>query len=71
MRYKVVEGSQSCHCCFDATVVDTTRPVMIGGSQYDGQFEAVCESFDTADAQLICDALNRADEKDLHKTNNL
>ena len=23
-RYKVVGGSQSAHCCFDATVVDTT-----------------------------------------------
>ncbi len=30
-RYLVVEGSQSSHCCFGVTVVDTTRPVIIGG----------------------------------------
>lgn len=58
MRYKVVEGSQSCHCCFDATVVDTTRPVWINGEQYQDQFESVCESFEKDDAIRICEALN-------------
>jgi len=57
-RYKVVDGSQSCHCCFSETVVDTTKPVMIGGKHYESQYEAVCECFDAADAKLICDALN-------------
>ena len=58
MKYKIVPGSQSCHCCFDFTVVDTSRPVMIRGEQYNGQFEPVCECFGEEDAKLICDALN-------------
>lgn len=58
VRYKVVEGSQSCHCCFDYTVVDTHNPVMIGGRQYRDQFEQVCECFYEVDANMICDALN-------------
>lgn len=49
MRYQVVVGSQSCHCCFEATGVDTSRP------------NTVCECFSMEDAQLICDALNAKD----------
>lgn len=56
----------SADCCFDATVVDTTKPEIIGGQRYkgiDGQlyYEIVCECFSLEDAQLICDALNAAD----------
>lgn len=57
-RFKVVDGSQSAHCCFEATVVDTTNPVMIAGKHYENQYEALCETFDHADADLICAALN-------------
>jgi hypothetical protein len=57
-QYKVVDGSQSCHCCFSETVVDTTKPAMIGGKHYESQYEAVCECFEADDAKLICDALN-------------
>lgn len=57
-RYKVVEGSQSAHCCFEATVVDTTKPVMIGGKQYKDQFDAVCECFDYSEAERIAQAMN-------------
>lgn len=57
-RYKVVKGSQSAHCCFDATVVDTTKPIMISGEHYKDQYEAVCECFEETDAQTVCDALN-------------
>lgn len=46
MRYQVIEGSGTGHCCFGATVVDTSRP------------NTVCECFSMKDAQLICDALN-------------
>ncbi len=60
-RYKVVDGSQSAHCCFVSTVVDTTKPVMIGGEHYKGQFEPVCECFDEDAAKQIADALNRID----------
>ena len=66
MRYQIFNGSKSAHCCFDATVVDTTKPEIIGGQHYkgsDGQlhYETVCECFSLEDAQLICDALNAAD----------
>lgn len=60
-RYKVVEGSQSGHCCFDFTVVDTSQIVMIGGVPYPAvnpHFEAVCETFTREDADLIAKALN-------------
>lgn len=56
--YKVVEGSESAHCCFAYTVVDTSKPVIINGKQYDDQFEAVCETFEKEDAEKICNALN-------------
>lgn len=62
-RYKVVEGSQQGHgCCFDCTVVDTTKPVIIGGEHYEGrnglEYETVCETFGHEEADLICNALN-------------
>ena len=57
-RFKVVEGSQSEHCCFDATVVDTTRPVLIGDKQYLDHFEPMCECFERDDAERIAAALN-------------
>ena len=60
LRYRVVDGSQSAHCCFDATVVDTTKPVMIGGEHYNGQFEPICECFDVEDATHIAAAMNLA-----------
>lgn len=62
-RYIVVEGSQSCHCCFDFTVVDTDKPVLIDGKQYKGQYEAMCETFDRAEADTIAAALNASPTK--------
>lgn len=63
MRYKVVEGSQSRHCCFDATVIDTSDPVIMHGQHYNNQYREVCECFDIEDAELICEALNCLDGK--------
>ena len=61
-RYIIIEGSQSAHCCFDATVVDTMNPVIIGGKPYapDGvqEYKSVCECFEVSDAIAICDAMN-------------
>lgn len=56
-RYRVVNQSESAHCCFEATVVDTSRPQ----NYVDGDrqtYEAVCECFEMADAELIATALN-------------
>lgn len=62
-RYRIIQKSKSGHCCFQVTVVDTTRPEMVGGKQfeYDGelQYESVCECFDAQDAYWIAAALNR------------
>ena len=54
-RYKVIEGSESAHCCFEATVIDTHQPRMIADFQY---FKTVCECFDVESAELVCKALN-------------
>lgn len=61
MRYKIVDESQSVHCCFRKTVVDTTRPVMIHGAHHDGKYEPMCECIDEEAAPVICDAINAVD----------
>lgn len=57
LRYEAIKGSQSSHCCFDATVVDKKKP-----SGYNDEFDTVCECFDFEDAQKIADALNKAED---------
>ena len=59
-RYKVEEGSDSGHCCFEYTVLDTEAPVVINA--YQG-LKVVCECFDKSCAGLVCDALNKADDQ--------
>jgi len=58
-RYKVVEGSESAHCCFEATVVDTQTP----NPSFRNEPDWVCECFDMEIAQKIADALNAANRK--------
>jgi hypothetical protein len=66
MRFKVTEGSRSGHCCFNWSVVDTTKPAMFGPDYYRDsgtgavQYEATCECFHEAHAKMIADALNLA-----------
>jgi uncharacterized small protein (DUF1192 family) len=48
-RYEVHEGSDTSHCCFQATVFDT----LTGNS---------CECLDAEEAREICDALNANEE---------
>jgi hypothetical protein len=59
--YEARVGSQSAHCCFEATVVDTRKPHLIGQTQYKDHCEAVCECFEIEDAQRIAAALNAAE----------
>jgi hypothetical protein len=61
IRYEVVLGSQSEHCCFEYTVVDKTKPVMINGNHFNNQFETMCECFDKESADIICSGLNLGD----------
>jgi hypothetical protein len=68
-RYKVVDGSQSGHCCFDVTIVDTTIPKIIAGEHWRNsdtgelEYQAVCECFEEKDAEVICAALNKTAPK--------
>jgi hypothetical protein len=54
-RYKVVQGSESGHCCFDATVIDT---LFSEGSDN----HLVCECFEVEQANLIAKLLNAGHE---------
>lgn len=56
-RYQVVDGSQSAHCCFAATVVDTHKPIIIGDDVTD-EYDPVCECMERGDADKIAAALN-------------
>ena len=58
-RYKVDEGSESAHCCFEATVVDTQTP----HPSFRNEPDWVCECFDMEIAQKIADALNASHRK--------
>ncbi len=64
MRYEVRSGSQSGHCCFVATVVDTKKPDMFDGQQYLDHGEEICECFEMADAKRIAAALNLAEAQE-------
>ena len=54
MKYKVVNGSKSGHCCFEATVISV---------EADGTESIICECFSSIVAYTICEALNK-DEDD-------
>jgi hypothetical protein len=58
MRYEAREGSQSGHCCFEATVVDATKPTVYNGEQFEDHCESICECFSMEDAEKIAKALN-------------
>lgn len=63
-RYIIIEGSQSGHCCFDFTVIDTESGFKIypqhGGERIVWN-SPICETFNRKDAELVCDALNAVD----------
>ena len=62
MRYIIFNGSISHHCCFEFSVLDTKRPVIIDGEHKEDEngkhYEAVCECFYRGDATRICALLN-------------
>lgn len=57
-RYKILDGSDSGHCCFEYTVIDTSKPQSWDKDRY----ELVCETFTKEDAELICNCLNYHEE---------
>lgn len=60
-RYIVINESQSAHCCFEATVVDSHTPR--AGYASDDKYSQICECFSVEEAQKIADALNAAEPK--------
>ncbi len=53
-RYIITERSTSGHCCFVASVLDTTKPNEYSSDKY----KAVCECCDLTNAVMIRDSLN-------------
>jgi len=58
-RYKMVDGSESKHCCFSYSIIDLSNFELIGEEKY---YETVCECFSLQQAEKICDALNKGEE---------
>lgn len=50
-RYTITKGSDSGHCCFEATILDNERD------------ENICECFELKDAELIAETLNDISDK--------
>lgn len=62
-RFQIIDRSVSEHCCFEFTVVDMTKPDMIGDKQFihpkhGPQFESICECFEKEAAEWVANALN-------------
>jgi hypothetical protein len=63
-RFVVIEGSQSGHCCFDYTVVDTDRPDLAFATVLpQPRWVALCETFYRKQADAIAAAMNAETEK--------
>jgi hypothetical protein len=56
-RYKLLSCSDSGHCCFDYTIVDTHRNDVM-----DRGYNWVCEAMEEEYATLVLNALNKSEE---------
>ena len=61
-RYKIVEGSESAHCCFDATILDTHQPEDCTKADGTPYYYNLAECFHIEDATLIVNALHQQEE---------
>mgnify|MGYP006363911943 FL=1 len=57
MKYKVVNGSESGHCCFEASVISV---------EADDTEDNICECFSSVIAEMICEALNKIEDSKNH-----
>ena len=65
MRYVVIPGSDSGHCCFEATVEDRETVVWVSPSDPSKiEYKTVAECFFEDDANLVAKALNQKDHLD-------
>lgn len=53
-RFIILEDSDSGHCCFEHSILDTTKMNDVWPEKY----ESICETFDIESAESICEALN-------------
>lgn len=58
-RYLILPGSESAHCCFEFTIIDTAA----GKNDFGDWNKTMCECFDEEEATTICNALNNINEK--------
>ena len=58
MRYKIRQGSQSAHCCFAFTIVDSENPEGFVDQYGYRHYDVICEAFEQSEAELVCAALN-------------
>lgn len=53
-RFVILEDSDSGHCCFEYSILDTEKINEVWSEKY----ESICETFDIESAESICEALN-------------
>lgn len=63
-RFVAIEGSQSGHCCFEATVLDTHSETLRSENRPALHFDAICECFSIEDAEFIANKLNKTKKYD-------
>ena len=61
-RYKIVEGSESAHCCFSATILDTHQPEDCTNADGTPYYYNLAECFYIKDAENIVKALHQQEE---------
>lgn len=59
-RYTVEKGSDSGHCCFQWSVIDTSIVLGVHVSNDNYYYKCVCECCDEEDAENICNLLNKS-----------
>ena len=58
LRYKVINDSDSAHCCFEASVIDTQTPTISSPGITIKDYTSICECMDIAQAHFIAKILN-------------
>lgn len=61
-RFIIVDYSESMHCCFSNTILDTLNIIEDYPESETSSPKIMCETFDKESAVLICNALNKYSE---------
>lgn len=57
-RYFIQTRGHSEHSAAAFEVADRSKPFMVAGKHYKGQYDTVCACWNIEDAEMICKALN-------------